>query len=1223
MGDVDHWRTLALERQAELDEFMESSKELEMALEEEVESLGLKNETLHEENQALRVSLEKLQGMATTEAALQERVESLDGQLETRSKELAALETEHDALQERLRQQEMSATEADAKLEEAVEQTVFLTEERDDARDQLERLRAELVELKSDIEVQKATAQQANTLFAELEDSKKTIEELRLELENVRTRSENSEEAAESSLREQVDRLASELETSRTITENLTLDLEDARKSTLESQKSQESSLRELVDSKELTKRLQSDLEMARATNSESSDAHLEVIKLELEKAQTNAAELQQKLQEANVCAMDLERDLELTKASKLKLKEDLVILEQEVQDLREGSAADKERALEDSKKNERELRLALEARTKDLNSLNEELLKLQDDIDGLETEKDEEILIIRKELRASEAEREDLKKRITVIHEEMERLGEKALAFEEVIELRDEIVTKNRIISDLRADLEMQMAEREKEHAAMIEVDQDRIRFEEDSKLRNSEMDELMEEKDYLKSSLEESRSVVAGLEQEKITLSETNASLQQTVDELKSKSDEREKDGLELAALEAERDSATQELQSLQETQSQLELDVKRHIAEKEELRKELDVLARQLEQERGSNESLVASSSLPVDVVRLRAAYTAQLQTNASLLARMQKLRGNILVCCRVRPMLEHDGRSSESAIEVLSSEEISFQNDKLNTPRPFAYDRVFGPTATQTQVCHEIGTLGIAESVVGGTNACIMAYGQTGSGKTYTMDGPVEDPGINNRTMKRIFELTSMLSASGQAMYTVRVAMVEIYNENVRDLLHSLHAGGETSAIVGGSDGHHDNSDTLSVASASTSATASSSRVGRTTKRQTKIGLPDFNWVGCGNMEEAQKILKEGRTNRSTAATNLNLHSSRSHLVIVLEVSAASSGDEMFNTTGQLYLVDLAGSERVSKSKVEGSRLDETKHINRSLAALGDVLEALDSKDRSRHVPYRNSKLTHLLQSVLGGNSRTVMILAVPPMLSCAQETLFSLQFASRARNIELGPAKRRVQAKNTVKEMQLLKDQLHELKQGKAKTESRVSELKKKLHITEQAMSAIKTEGTKKEDAQRKRAERDHIQVSKEVSEMRARLTAAKEAAKEAKADLEKEKRKAKAELKSISQEKTSAERKVTELSVMVEKQRQELMKLRVLASERESNSPTGAQKAKRRPSLGGGKNADISRPRTRASSRSSSTSKNQLSENGDSMNGRANRSMIPKPRGKS
>ena len=192
-----------------------------------------------------------------------------------------------------------------------------------------------------------------------------------------------------------------------------------------------------------------------------------------------------------------------------------------------------------------------------------------------------------------------------------------------------------------------------------------------------------------------------------------------------------------------------------------------------------------------------------------------------------------------------------------------------------------------------------------------------------------------------------------------------------------------------------------------------------------------------------MPKVLSALDRGNANRAKAATNMNEHSSRSHAVLRLEVATGAGAAA---TRGSLCLVDLAGSERVARSAVRGAALQEARHINKSLAALGNVMEALDRK--ARHVPYRDSKLTYLLQDALGGHARTMMIVAVNPHPDSIDETLGTLKFAARVRSIDLGPAQ-----KNSVASMHLeetvrrLTSQVETLTQAKERVESELLRLR--------------------------------------------------------------------------------------------------------------------------------------------------------------------------------
>jgi len=198
------------------------------------------------------------------------------------------------------------------------------------------------------------------------------------------------------------------------------------------------------------------------------------------------------------------------------------------------------------------------------------------------------------------------------------------------------------------------------------------------------------------------------------------------------------------------------------------------------------------------------------------------------------------------------------------------------------------------------------------------------------------------------------------------------------------------------------------------------------------------------VQVHTIDDVMAVFARGSAIRATAATNVNEHSSRSHSILVVEVTTCTEGSSPVKA--KLFLVDLAGSERVAKSGVTGTALTEAKYINKSLSALGDVMEALDQK--SKHVPYRNSKLTHFLQDSLGGNSKTMMIITTCPTDYTAEETLFTLQFASRVRNINIGPAKRNFNTKNLEEAVKLLKQEVTTSHKSIKKMEEQLADLKK-------------------------------------------------------------------------------------------------------------------------------------------------------------------------------
>ncbi|XP_072316220.1 kinesin-like protein KIFC3 [Eucyclogobius newberryi] len=338
---------------------------------------------------------------------------------------------------------------------------------------------------------------------------------------------------------------------------------------------------------------------------------------------------------------------------------------------------------------------------------------------------------------------------------------------------------------------------------------------------------------------------------------------------------------------------------------------------------------------------------------------------------------ELKGNIRVLCRVKPVLKEDQHEEGQSVVVTPdpNNESSLTVVNKGKGRIFELDKVFQPQVTQEEVFQEIEPL--VTSGIDGYHVCIFAYGQTGSGKTYTMEGSVENPGINQRALKQLF--TVIEDRKDMWTYSVTVSSVEIYNEVLRDLLSK---DGEKLDIKINPDGTG------------------------------QLHVPGLRVIEVRNFQHIKKILATARRNRITFGTQMNQHSSRSHALLCVTVEGIdlATGSK---TTGKLNLVDLAGSERVWKSGAEGERLKEAQNINRSLLALGDVIQAL--RARQTHIPFRNSRLTYLLQDSLGKGSKTVMVVQVSALESNLGETLCSLKFAQRVCKVELGPAARKIES----------------------------------------------------------------------------------------------------------------------------------------------------------------------------------------------------------------
>ncbi|XP_020273899.1 kinesin-like protein KIN-14N [Asparagus officinalis] len=347
---------------------------------------------------------------------------------------------------------------------------------------------------------------------------------------------------------------------------------------------------------------------------------------------------------------------------------------------------------------------------------------------------------------------------------------------------------------------------------------------------------------------------------------------------------------------------------------------------------------------------------------------------------------ELKGNIRVFCRVRPALSDSDSSSSDGVVVsypLSTELRGRGIDLMHNAKtiPFAFDKVFNHEASQEDVFVEISQL--VQSALDGYKVCIFAYGQTGSGKTYTMMGMTDSPqqkGLIPRSLEQIFQ-TSQSKLSQGWKYKMQASMLEIYNETIRDLLSSNRSGGL--------DVKHDTNGNTCV--------------------------PGLTVVDVCSINEVSYLLQQAAQSRSVGKTHMNEESSRSHFVFTLRISGVNENTDQ-QVQGILNLIDLAGSERLSRSGATGDRLKETQAINKSLSSLRDVIFAI--ANRKEHVPYRNSKLTHLLQSCLGGESKTLMFVNISPEASSSGESFCSLQFATGVNSCEIGIARRQTQMRSS-------------------------------------------------------------------------------------------------------------------------------------------------------------------------------------------------------------
>ncbi|CAF4527399.1 unnamed protein product [Rotaria sp. Silwood1] len=322
-------------------------------------------------------------------------------------------------------------------------------------------------------------------------------------------------------------------------------------------------------------------------------------------------------------------------------------------------------------------------------------------------------------------------------------------------------------------------------------------------------------------------------------------------------------------------------------------------------------------------------------------------------------------NIRVVARFRPLNDSEERAGSKSVVKFPTDQ---EETVLISGKVYIFDKVFRPDATQEKVYNEAAKE-IVKDVLSGYNGTIFAYGQTSSGKTHTMEGIMGSDGqqgIVPRIVQDIFNHIYTLDANLQ--FQIKVSYFEIYLDKIRDLLDVS----KTNLAV------HEDRNRVPYVKGVTERFVSS---------------PD----------EVFEIMEEGKTNRHISVTNMNEHSSRSHSVFLIHVKQENVESEK-KLTGKLYLVDLAGSEKVSKTGAEGQVLDEAKNINKSLSALGNVISALADGTKS-HVPYRDSKLTRILQESLGGNARTTIIICCSPASYNESETKSTLEFGKRAKCIK--------------------------------------------------------------------------------------------------------------------------------------------------------------------------------------------------------------------------
>ena len=394
-------------------------------------------------------------------------------------------------------------------------------------------------------------------------------------------------------------------------------------------------------------------------------------------------------------------------------------------------------------------------------------------------------------------------------------------------------------------------------------------------------------------------------------------------------------------------------------------------------------------------------------------------------------MSNLPSSVSVAVRVRPLVSSERQEGcDTVLSVDTATNQIFSNH--NADKTFAFDHAFNPNTTQEHI-YNTCVKDLEARIFQGFNATLLAYGQTGSGKTYTMGtaDDVQNPstttlGIIPRTISSIFKRIRKEADQNIAEHTIQVSFVEIHNEELRDLLTSNNTEDKTNEndcrnsnnSTQNNTNHHNNVNNVKKPS-------------KLSIRETTDGTVFVSGLvekTITDETEFAKILQCGSTKRATASTSMNAVSSRSHAILTVTLRRSILSEEHceqgapMETTAQFRLVDLAGSERAKRTQAQGARLREGININRGLLALGNVISILGGEKKTKinkdgtssttstkpHVPYRNSKLTRMLQSSLGGNSCTLMIACVSPADSNFEESWNTLRYASRARNIKNTP-----------------------------------------------------------------------------------------------------------------------------------------------------------------------------------------------------------------------
>jgi len=427
----------------------------------------------------------------------------------------------------------------------------------------------------------------------------------------------------------------------------------------------------------------------------------------------------------------------------------------------------------------------------------------------------------------------------------------------------------------------------------------------------------------------------------------------------------------------------------------------------------------------------------------------------------------VEGDATVCVavRMRPMSAKELREGgEVCVDVIGPKaEVVLQREGFQD-KSFTFDHAFGSDSSQVQVFRSLG-IQLLDKAFSGYNATIFAYGQTGSGKTHTMmadRNTGEDAGLIPRISEGLFDRTTKL-ASPSRKFLICCSFLEIYNEIVFDLLQPK----GTAMPAGG----------LEIREA----------------KGMGVYVKDLQEIVVDTAERLQHLINKGFAHRATAATQMNATSSRSHCIFTIKLHQKDDHVSANNNFSKMNLVDLAGSERASRTGAEGSTLKEGANINKSLSALGNVINSLSklaAGNKKVFIPYRNSKLTRVLQESLGGNALTTMMAAISPAKTNCEETLSTLNYAARAKTIKLNACKNE-EAEHLSKleeEVEMLRAKLAEA-EG-AKIEIDTSRYQEQIAEMERFMKQTwedKERDTQKHEEERRALEQEALRIAERAN----------------------------------------------------------------------------------------------------------------------------------------